>query len=71
MIYGGASFVAFEPESRRFLVILRNVTSWPAAEDFELSARHFGRIEVSLDADGKSGISAGYLDKMRFVRSAL
>ena len=41
MIYGGASFVAFDPSSRRFLVILRNVTSWPAAEDFDLSALHF------------------------------
>ena len=41
MIYGGSSFVAFDPSSRRFLVILRNVTSWPAAEDFELSALHF------------------------------
>ena len=42
MIYGGASFVAFDPSSRQVLVILRNVTSWPAAEDFELAARHFG-----------------------------
>jgi len=41
MIYGGSSFVAFDPSSRRFLVILRNVTSWPAAEDFDLSALHF------------------------------
>ena len=41
MIYGGASFVAFDPSSRQFLVILRNVTSWPAAEDFELASRHF------------------------------
>ena len=42
MIYGGGTFVAFDPESRRFLVILRNVTSWPAAEDFEIAARFFG-----------------------------
>ena len=41
MIYGGGSFVAFDPASRRFLVILRNVTSWPAAEDFDLSSRFF------------------------------
>ena len=41
MIYGGGSFVAFDPTSRRFLVILRNVTSWPAAEDFEMSDRFF------------------------------
>ena len=44
MIYGGGSFVAFDPESRRFLVILRNVTSWPAAEDFEIAARFFGQL---------------------------
>ena len=43
MIYGGGSFVAFDPASRRFLVILRNVTSWPAAEDFDLSARFFAQ----------------------------
>ena len=43
MIYGGGSFVAFDPSSRRFLVILRNVTSWPAAEDFDLSSRFFAR----------------------------
>ena len=41
MIYGGGSFVAFDPPSRRFLVILRNVTSWPAAEDFDMSGRFF------------------------------
>jgi len=41
MIYGGSSFVAFDPSSRCFLVILRNVTSWPASEDFDLSALHF------------------------------
>ena len=43
MIYGGGSFVAFDPSTRSFLVILRNVTSWPAAEDFEVSARFFGK----------------------------
>lgn len=41
MIYGGSSFVAFDPSSRRFLVILRNVTSWPASEDFRLASLHF------------------------------
>lgn len=41
MIYGGSSFVAFDPSSRRFLVILRNVTSWPASEDFGLASLHF------------------------------
>lgn len=29
MIYGGASFVGFDPQSRTIVVILRNVTSWP------------------------------------------
>ena len=46
MIYGGGSFVAFDPESRRFLVILRNVTSWPAAEDFEIAARFFATASL-------------------------
>ena len=41
MIYGGGSFVAFDPATRRFLIILRNVTSWPAAEDFEIATRFF------------------------------
>lgn len=29
MIYGGSSFVAFEPDRRRVTVILRNATNWP------------------------------------------
>ncbi len=70
MIYGGASFVAFEPESRRFLVILRNVTSWPAAEDFELSSRYFGGFEAPSDAGGKSSANATCLDKVGSIRSA-
>ena len=39
MIYGGASYVCYEPETRTVLIILRNVTSWPAAEDFLLTDR--------------------------------
>lgn len=39
MIYGGSSFVCYQPESRLILLILRNVTSWPAAEDFLLADR--------------------------------
>lgn len=58
MIYGGASFAAFDPETRKFLVILRNVTSWPAAEDFELSARYFEAVRKR--ADGLKG--AGRVD---------
>ncbi len=37
MIYGGASYVAYEPRSRMIVLILRNVTSWPAAEDFDFT----------------------------------
>ena len=44
MIYGGGSFVAFDPSTRSFLVILRNVTSWPAAEDFDVSSRFFSQF---------------------------
>ncbi len=39
MIYGGATYVCYEPSSRTVLVILRNVTSWPAYEDFLLTDR--------------------------------
>ena len=39
MIYGGASFVCFEPSSRTILVILRNVTSWPSDDDFIFADR--------------------------------
>ena len=34
MIYGGASFVGFDPLSRTVVVILRNVTSWPDDRGF-------------------------------------
>jgi CubicO group peptidase (beta-lactamase class C family) len=34
MIYGGASFVGFDPETRTIVVILRNVTSWPDNRGF-------------------------------------
>ncbi len=34
MIYGGASFVGFDPETRTLVVILRNVTSWPDRRGF-------------------------------------
>lgn len=42
MIYGGSSFLAMDPQTHRFLAILRNVTSWPASEDFDLASRYFG-----------------------------
>lgn len=34
MIYGGASFVGFDPEARTVVVVLRNVTSWPDRRGF-------------------------------------
>lgn len=39
MIYGGASFVGFDPEDHRLVIILRNVTSWPSDEGFDLMDR--------------------------------
>ena len=39
MIYGGASYVAYEPQSHTIILILLNVTSWPAAEDFYFTDR--------------------------------
>ena len=43
MIYGGESFLCRDRETGDILVILRNVTSWPAAEDFEMADRLFSR----------------------------
>jgi len=37
MIYGGSSYVCCEPRTRTILLILRNVTSWSASEDFTLT----------------------------------
>lgn len=34
MIYGGASFVGFDPVDRTVVIILRNVTSWPDDRGF-------------------------------------
>ena len=46
MIYGGASFVGFDVQSRRVAVILRNVTSWPDDIGFWLlSQGRLGRKE--------------------------
>lgn len=36
MIYGGASFVGFDPVSHTIVIILRNVTSWPDAYGFQV-----------------------------------
>ena len=39
MIYGGASFVGYDPVSRTLVVILRNVTSWPDRRGFDVMER--------------------------------
>ena len=39
MIYGGASFVGYDPGTRTLVVILRNVTSWPDRRGFEVMER--------------------------------
>ena len=39
MIYGGASFVGFDPASRTIVIILRNVTSWPDSRGFAVMER--------------------------------
>ena len=36
MIYGGASFVGFDPVDRTVVIVLRNVTSWPDDRGFEV-----------------------------------
>ena len=43
MIYGGESFLCRDRSTGDILLILRNVTSWPAAEDFEMADRLFSR----------------------------
>lgn len=43
MIYGGESFLCRDRPTGDILLILRNVTSWPAAEDFEMADRLFSR----------------------------
>ena len=52
MIYGGESFMCRDQATGGILIILRNVTSWPAAEDFEMADRLFSRDERKM----KSGI---------------
>ena len=46
MIYGGASFVGFDPASHTIVIILRNVTSWPDRRGFEVMETLF-RNDVS------------------------
>ena len=43
MIYGGESFLCRDRATGDVLLVLRNVTSWPAAEDFEMADRLFSR----------------------------
>ena len=45
MIYGGAAFVCRDEATGATLVILRNVTSWPASEDYDLADRLFSKLE--------------------------
>ena len=52
MIYGGESFFCRDRATGGMLLVLRNVTSWPAAEDFEMADRLFSRDERKM----KSGI---------------
>ena len=42
MIYGGSSFVGFDPVDRRIVLVMRNVTSWPSGEGVELVERLAG-----------------------------
>lgn len=54
MIYGGASFVGFDPQTRTVVVILRNVTSWPDQCGFAVMERlRAGRVASSLLASGR------------------
>ncbi|MBR1589141.1 MAG: beta-lactamase family protein [Kiritimatiellae bacterium] len=45
MIYGGEAFLCRDQATGGMLLILRNVTSWPSAEDFEMADRLFSRDE--------------------------
>jgi len=56
MIYGGASFAGYDPQSETFLVILRNVTSWPdrvglmALDRLATSTRHLPQVSTQHQA---------------------
>lgn len=58
MTYGGASYVCYEPDSRTVLIILRNVTSWPAEEDLIFTDRILsrGEREKAYNITGKAKI---------------
>lgn len=45
MIYGGESFLCRDQTTGDILLILRNVTSWPAAEDFRMADILFSQAE--------------------------
>ena len=47
MIYGGASFVGYDPATRSVVVILRNVTSWPDRRGFAVMER----LDALLSSD--------------------
>lgn len=48
MIYGGASFVGFDPQTHTVVVVLRNVTSWADLKGFE-AMKVLARISGSLE----------------------
>ena len=52
MIYGGASFVGFDPESRMIVIILRNVTSWPDERGFRTMERLLDIAPVGYPSGG-------------------
>lgn len=54
MIYGGESFLCRDRATGDILLVLRNVTSWPAAEDFEMADRLFSR-DVRSSGCGMNG----------------
>ena len=54
MIYGGETFFCRDRSSGGQLVILRNVTSWPAAEDFEVADRLFCNQKPETHRQGEA-----------------
>ena len=61
MIYGGESFLCRDQATGVILIILRNVTSWPAAEDFEMADRLFSR---------QKGCNETFMQSQRHLRES-
>ena len=66
MIYGGASFVGYDPSTRTLVVILRNVTSWPDQRGFDVMERFFQILGLHFGA--KSEKLYGVFSKRKEVR---